>query len=125
MTTLDEVHQMALKLPGTQVSLDRFGLSVPVKGKMKGYAWTWAERVNPKKPKVINDGVLAVVVPNLEMKEMLLAMDEPKFFTEPHYNGFPAILVRLEAIDAEELEDLLVEAWRCKAPADLIAQYNG
>jgi hypothetical protein len=44
-----------------------------------------------------------------------------KFFTEPHYNGFPAVLVRLPAIGVEELEGLIVEAWRCQAPA-LVAE---
>ena len=40
-----------------------------------------------------------------------------KFFTEPHYNGFPAILVRLPEIEVEELAELIGDAWRCMAPA--------
>jgi hypothetical protein len=42
-------------------------------------------------------------------------MDTSKFFTEPHYSGYPAVLVRLDAVDEDELEDLLIEAWRCQA----------
>jgi hypothetical protein len=53
---------------------------------------------------------------------MLLASDDEKFFTEPHYNGFPAVLVGLAAIDVDELEELLAEAWRCQAPKALVRE---
>jgi hypothetical protein len=43
------------------------------------------------------------------------------FFTEPHYNVYPAILVRLPDIDLELLEKLLADAWRCRAPRRLLA----
>ncbi len=122
MTTHDDVRRMAAKLPGSVEGEGRFGFAVPVKGKLKGYVWTWSERVHPKKPKVINDRVLAVLVPNLEVKEMLLASDSVRFFTEPHYNGYPAILVRLDDIEPGDLEELIVEAWKCKAPRDLLSQ---
>ena len=65
------------------------------------------ERVEPKKPRVPRDDVLAVRVANQSEKEMLLKSDPATFFTEPHYNGFPAILVRLPAIDVDELAELL------------------
>jgi len=55
-------------------------------------------------------------------KQELLAADSAKFFTEPHYNGFPAVLVRLPAIDTGELEELIIDAWRCQAPRDLAAR---
>jgi len=80
--------------------------------------------VHPKKASVPNDAVLAVIVPSLSAKEIILGSDSEKFFTEEHYNGFPAVLVRLEAIDPGELEDLIIEAWRCKAPADVVKQYD-
>jgi hypothetical protein len=49
-----------------------------------------------------------------------LLLDPVKFFTEPHYNGFPAVLVRLAAVTARELRPLITEAWRCQAPKDLL-----
>ena len=55
---------------------------------------------------------------------MLLAADPDKFFTEPHYNGFPAVLVRLPAIDGDELEELIIDAWRCLAPQKLLAEFD-
>jgi len=124
MTTQDDIRRIASKLPGAEEGPQWFGFSVMNKGKAKGFLWSWSEKVHPKRPKVKNDSVLAVIVPNLEAKEILLASDPDKFFTEPHYNGFPAILVRLEAIGAEELEDLIIEAWRCKAPAAVVKAYD-
>ncbi len=50
----------------------------------------------------------------------MLAIDGTKFFTEPHYNGFPAVLVRLDAVSVDELEALIGEAWRCQAPKALV-----
>ena len=61
-------------------------------------------------------------VASLAEKEELLAADPEKFFTEPHYNGFPAVLVRLPAIDAGELAELITDAWRCQAPRALAAE---
>ena len=55
---------------------------------------------------------------------MLLASDADKFFTEPHYNGFPAVLVRLQAIGTSELRELIVEAWRTLAPRALVKDYD-
>jgi len=53
-------------------------------------------------------------------KAMLLASDPDKFFTEPHYNGFPAVLVRLPAIGEDELRELITDAWRSQAPRQLV-----
>ncbi|HZO41185.1 MAG TPA: hypothetical protein VFE97_18350, partial [Methylomirabilota bacterium] len=71
-------------------------------------------------PRVPNPGVLAVRVQNLAHKDVLISAEPAKFFTEPHYEGFPAVLVRLDAVSAEELEVLLEEAWRCQAPKALL-----
>lgn len=59
---------------------------------------------------------------SLAEKEELLAADPEKLFTEPHYNGFPAVLVRLPAIGAAELAELITDAWRCQAPRALAAK---
>ena len=124
MADLDDVRRIASKLPGATEGEGRFGFSVMVKGKPNGFIWSWNERVHPKKPKVPNDGVMAIIVKNLEIKDMLLASGSAAIFTEQHYNGFPAVLVRLADVDIGELEDLIVEAWRCKAPSDLVKRFD-
>ena len=100
------------------------GRSVFNKGKEKGFAWVWVERVEPKKPRVPRPDVVAIRVANQFEKEVLLTSDPEKFFTEPHYNGFPAVLVRLRAIGVDELEELILNAWRCQAPRQLVEAFG-
>src|SRR5215475_12437482 len=121
MATQADVRRIALALPGAEETPGHFAFSVRNKRTLKGFAWVWMERVVPKKPRVANPAVLAVRVPNLGHKDALLAAAPKKFFTEPHYNGFPAILVRLSEVKVGELRTLLEEAWRCMAPPDLLS----
>ncbi|MBS1718241.1 MAG: hypothetical protein JSS72_10975 [Armatimonadetes bacterium] len=123
VVTHDQIRAICAKLPGSVEGEERFGFGVPRKGKIKGYCWSWRERVDPKKPKVINDSVLAVMVPNLSTKDMLLASDTVNLFTEPHYNNYPAVLIRLDVISEAEVEELLIEAWKCVAGKDLLTAY--
>jgi hypothetical protein len=125
MADQDDVRRIAMALPEVRESEDRFAFSVLNKGKEKGIAWVWLERVDPKKARVPQPAVLAVRVANSAEKENLLAADEEKFFTEPHYNGFPAILVKLAAVEPDELRELIVDAWRCQAPRALVKEYDG
>lgn len=116
MATQADVRRIAMKLPGTEAVVGRFGFAVQNKDKLKGYAWAWNERIDPKKPRVPNPGVLAVRVTNLGQKDAMIAADPVKFFTEPHYNGYPAVLVRLDEVTVADLRVLLKEAWLCMAP---------
>jgi hypothetical protein len=119
MATQADVRRIALSLPATEQERNRFAFSVRNKGTLKAFVWVWMERVVPKKPRVPNHGVIAVRVGNAGEKERLLSTDPAKFFTEPHYNGFPAVLVRLDAVSAADLKRLLTNAWRSQAPIDL------
>ena len=114
MATQSDVRRIALTLPDVEASTERFAFSVLNKGKPKGFAWVWMERVEPKKPRVPNDGVLAVRVANVAQRDLMIAAEPAKFFTEPHYAGFPAVLVRLDAVSTADLEVLLAEAHRCQ-----------
>ena len=110
MADLNDVQRIALALPETTMDDDRIAFAVNNKGKQKGIAWVWMERVHPKQARVPNLSVLAIRVRNLAEKDMLLAARPDTLFTEPHYNGFPAVLVRLAAIDVDELEWLIRNA---------------
>ena len=125
MADQNDVRRIALALPETSEGDGRFAFSVNNKGKQKGFVWVWMERVQPKQPRIPNPEVLAVRVPNLDVKEMLLQSDEEVYFTEPHYNGFPAVLVRLPKTGIEELTHIITEAWRCQAPKALVQRYDG
>jgi hypothetical protein len=124
MARQSDVRRIALSLPETEEDTDGFAFSVRNGKKRKGIAWVWLERIDPKKSRVPNPSVIAIRVPNEAEKEMLVAADPTTFFTESHYNGFPAVLVRLEAIDVDELTELLTDAWRCQAPRSLVASFD-
>jgi hypothetical protein len=124
MADQDDVRRIALALPQTSEAEDRFAFSVANKGQAKGLVWAWNERVDPKKPRVPRSDVVAIRVPDRLEKEALLASDREAFFTEPHYNGFPAVLVRLPRIGLVELEELIIDAWRSQAPRALVEAFE-
>jgi hypothetical protein len=65
--------------------------------------------------------VIAVRVRDQGEKAALVGGAPETFFTEPHYNGFPAVLVRLPKVTKAQLRKLIVDAWRCQAPRDAVA----
>ena len=67
---------------------------------------------------------LVVRVIDLADREALLRSDPRTFFSTPHYDGYPYVLVRLEAVGTEVLAELLEDAWRIRAPKRLVAEYD-
>jgi Uncharacterized protein conserved in bacteria len=118
MATREDVRRIALSLPEAR---EEAGFAFAVAG--RGFAWPWMERLDPKKARVPNLEVMGVRVANELEKQALLSLDTDIFFTEPHYDGYPAVLVRLPAIDLELLEQVLTDAWRCRAPKKLAATF--
>ena len=86
------VRHLALMLPETDDRSDDQRLVLEVKG--KGFAWSFMERVVPKKPRVPRIDILAVRC-SIEKKEMLIDAAPDRFFDDDHYRGYPAVLVRL------------------------------
>ena len=68
---------------------------------------------------------LVVRVVDLEDKEALLRSDPDVFFTTPHYDGYPYVLVRLAPVAPEQLRELIEDAWRLTAPKRVLAAYDG
>ena len=108
MATRDDLRRVALALPET--TTDNDGFSYSVSG--KAIVWTWLERVHPKKARIPNPDVIAVRIADESEKELLIEMNGSVFFTEPHYHGYPAILVQLPGIDVGMLETIVGNAWR-------------
>jgi hypothetical protein len=67
--------------------------------------------------------ILGARVEHLVAKEALLTDATGAFFTTPHFDGYPAILVRLDDISVGDLEEVIVEAWLARAPKRLAAAY--
>jgi hypothetical protein len=115
--TQDDVRRIAMSLPEVTEERGRFAFAV----RGKAFAWVWLERPDPRAPRIPNPDVLAVRVGGEIEKESLIGMDPDAFFTEPHYHGFPAVLVRLPRVAPDLLEELVVGAWRIQAPKRLVA----
>lgn len=116
MPTIDDVRRMALDLPEVTEGPD--GYRWLVHG--KAFGWAWLERVEPRKPRLLNPRVVALSVAGEAEKRELIATDPAACFTEPHYDGYPAVLVRLEAVNPARLEALVRRAWRRRAPKALV-----
>jgi hypothetical protein len=127
MATLEDVERIVSTLPRTSSS----GLDGPsvefhvlVGDKPRKIAGSWRQRVHPKKTKVPQLDVLVVPVADESEKESLIAAEPEVFFTEPHYDGYASVLIRIDAIDVAELTELLTESWRLNAPAPLVAEFD-
>src|SRR5919204_1660578 len=116
MADLDE---LALSLPQTTKEVSDDGRpSYNVHGKLFCFhRGRRPDAVDPETGERMDD-VLMFRVPDLDVKELLLADDRGLFFTTPHFDGYPAVLIRirdLARIDRDELHDLVVEAWLTRA----------
>ena len=117
MSTWADVRRLALSLPETSESTTHGGASWLVKDKL--FAWERPLRKNDLAALGLEKQpwpVLGVRTPDLEMKEVLLARDPIVYFTIPHFDGYAAVLVRLNKIKIAELRALLREAWTARAP---------
>ena len=107
-----EVRKLALSFEGAVDESTSKGLVFSVGG--RGFAWTYYGRVEPKKPRVAFPDVLAVWC-LLESKDMLIEAAPHVYFTDDHYRGYPAVMVRLKKIAKREFAALLEKAWSLKA----------
>ena len=124
MATWNDVRRYALALPETKEVVKHDTAAWNVKD--KGFVWERPLRkqdlaaLGDRAPK---GAILGVRTADLSMKEALLARDPDVYFTTPHFDGYPAVLVRLGRISVSELRDLVVEAWLARAPEGLAAAF--
>ena len=125
MSTWEDVSRIALALPETVEQSSGDGL---LAWRVKDKTFAWERPLRRSDLKALGDAapegpILAARVPDLGAKEALLAEAGGVYFTTPHFNGYPAILVRLAEIVVPDLEELLVEAWLDRAPKRLAKEY--
>jgi hypothetical protein len=125
--TIAEVASIALKLPGTTEGLRWRKRTWFVGGK----AFAWERPLSKADLRRLGSEpapagpLVAVLVANVEEKEVLM-MDPPEgFFDIAHFAGYPAVLIRLDSVDPRILEAALVEAWYACAPPALAATGPG
>ena len=112
VATFDDVRKIALSLPDTDEHASYGGRSA-FRVHKKGFVHLRDDETS-----------LSVYVSDLGEKEALLASDPRKFFTTPHYDGYPMACVRLGKIGVKELRELLTDAWRLKAPKRVLAAFD-
>ena len=124
MATWDDVSRLALGLPETSEGTS-FG-NRAWKVKDKGFVWERPLRKSDRAAlgaEAPDGPILGARVEHLVAKEALLADDPAVFFTTPHFDGYPAVLVRLDEIGLDDLEEVVVEAWLARAPTRLADEY--
>ena len=115
MVDADDVRHLALSLPHvTEIDSDGFDFRVG----NKGFVWSYPER-SPGKPRVIRTDVAVLYVGDEAEKQALLLGEPEVFFTRPEYDGLPLVMLRLSQVDTERLRELVIDAWRMRAPAAL------
>jgi hypothetical protein len=124
MASWSDVRKIALGFPGASEGT-AFGAACWTVNK-KLFVWERPLRksdlaaLGAKAPK---GPILGVRTADLEMKDVLLASDPKVFFTTPHFDGYPAVLVRLERIGVKRLRDVVEEAWLSRAGKRAVAEY--
>jgi hypothetical protein len=117
----ETARRIAMSLPEAEDCSVPGRISFRVRGKQ--FAWTFMDRVVENRPRQPDIGVLAVRC-TMEEKLIHLAADPEKFFTTDHYHGFPAVLVRLDRVDEDELRELIKDAWRAQVPKKMARQLD-
>ena len=124
MATWDDVRRLALALPETSERLSRGHAQWRVKDKL----FVWERPLRNPDLQALGDAapqgpILGARVEHLGAKEALVADPSGVYFTTPHFDGYPAILIQLELISLADLEEVTVEAWLARAPAKLAQAY--
>lgn len=127
MATLEDVRRIAEKLPEVTMKPAWGNRMWRVKG--KGFVWERplgtkdrADLVAQGQP--LPEGEIAAVrVAGEHEKQALLASEPEVFFTIPHFDGYAAVLIRLDAIGVDDLREVIVDAWLDRAPVTVARSY--
>jgi len=111
MATWDDVRTIATRYPGCEESTSYGTPSLKVRGK-----FMCRLRTDP-------DALVVRCVDNADANALKLGRPDV-FFSTPHYDGWPGVLVRMEAVTLEQLTELIEDAWRVQAPKRVVAAYD-
>src|SRR5262249_51195923 len=117
MADAEDVRRLALALPHV-VEIDSDGFDFRVAD--KGFVWSYPEP-SPGKPRRIRTDIAVLFVGDEAEKQALLLGEPDIFFTAPGYEGWPLVLLRLAQVDVPRLAELVTDAWRMRAPEELVS----
>jgi hypothetical protein len=125
MATWEDVSRACLALPESREVTGHEGHRA---WKVRDKAFAWERPLRRKDLAELGTAaptgpVLAAYVPDEGAKHALIAEEPGVFFTTHHFDGYPAVLCRLEELDAATLTELVGEAWACRAPRRLLAEH--
>jgi hypothetical protein len=126
MPSWDDVNRIALALPETG-ERPAYGQRA---WRVRGELFVWERPLRASDLEALGESapegpILGVRVESEFAKEALIA-DEPEiYFTTPHFDGHPSVLVQMERISLPDLEELIAEAWLARAPKKLAREYLG
>ena len=117
MATWRDVRRLAMAFPGTKEITSHERAAWTINDKF----FVWERPLRRSDLIALGDWaptgpILGVRTPDLEMKDVLLASNPEVYFTTPHFDGYPAVLVQLKKIAVAELKNLMTEAWLARAP---------
>jgi hypothetical protein len=107
---VDDVRDIALSLADV-AEIDSDGFDFRVAG--KGFVWSYPER-QPGQRRVIRTDVAVLFVGDEAEKQALLQGEPELFFTADGYDGWPLVMLRLDAVDVARLEELVTDAWQMR-----------
>jgi hypothetical protein len=124
MASWDDVRRLALALPDTSEGTSFGNRSWRVKDK----SFVWERPLRRSDLAALGESaprgpILGARVDHEGIKQALIAEDPSVFFTTPHFDGYPAILVQLDHISAKGLQELIEDAWLACAPKRVAAMY--
>jgi hypothetical protein len=124
VATWEDVRRIALSLPEAHEQ-GTHGLAA---WRIRDKLFVWERPLRRSDLRALGDQapegpILGARVEHLVAKEALISDSPDVFFTTPHFDGYPAVLIRLERIGLDELEEVIVEAWLARAPKRLAKQY--
>lgn len=125
MATWADVRRLALGMPGAS---ERPAWGSPA-WRVKDRMFVWERPLRPRDledlgPSAPDGPVVAVYVPDVGEKDAMIAGNPTVYFTTSHFDGYAIVLARLDLLPVDELEELIVDSWREKAPKRLLAEYQ-
>ena len=124
MASWDDVARIALALPEVAEGTTYGSRSWKVGGKL----FVWERPLRGTELAQLGEAaptgeIVGARVPDEEAKHALVESEPEIYFTTPHFDGNPSVLILLERIPVADLEEAIVEAWLCRAPKKLADAY--